>query len=66
MITYGVTDKWTLQIFCGWNDANYDVAAIDYIYEGNYSGYYQSHYIFYYSINATKASAIADTIRNNH
>lgn len=66
MITYGVTDEWTLQIFCGWDKANYDVAAIDYIYKGSYSSYYPSHFRFYYSIDATKASAIADTIRNNH
>ena len=66
MITYGVTEKWTLQIFCGWDNANYDVAAIDYVYEGQYAGYYTTHYMFYYSINATKASALADKIRSTH
>ncbi len=66
MITYGVTDNWTLQIFCGWNEANYDVAAIDYIYEGPYKGYYSTHYVFYYSINTAKASALVETIRSNH
>ena len=64
-IKYYIREDWQLQIYCGYGDG-YNIAFIHYKYEGSFKTYYPAYYTFYYSINATKAEAIVDTIYNNH
>lgn len=64
MIRYYLTEDWQLEIFCGWGEANYDVAAIRYKDSKTaIKTYYPRYYSFYYSINATKGEALASKIR---
>lgn len=64
MVKYYINEDWQLQIYCGYNEAHYDIATIQYKYNGEYKHYYSTYYIFYYSINPTKTEALVDIIRN--
>lgn len=64
MVRYYLNDEWTLNIYSGWNNINYNIASIKYLLKNpTYKTYYPTYYYFYYEINATKGKALAEKIR---
>ena len=64
MVSYYLTDEWMLNIYAGYEQANYNIASIKYLNKNpTFKSYYQTYYYFYYEINATKGRALAERIR---
>ena len=67
MITYCVDDGWAFELYCGYQEANYDIVSIKYYYEDTqYPTYYKRTFRYYFSIDPEKGEAIADTVRSLH
>ena len=63
MVKYYVNEDYQLQIYCGWDRANYDVVAIQHVYTGKYTTPSKLYYRFYYQIDATQGESIVNKIR---
>ena len=64
MVSYYLTDEWMLNIYAGYEQANYNIASIRYLNKNpTFKSYYRTYYYFYYEINATKGRALAERIR---
>ena len=64
MINYYVDEDWKIQIYCGLDNIYYDIASIQYKYNGEYKTYYPSYFMKYYAIDSQKGEEIADIIRS--
>ena len=67
MITYCVDDGWAFELYCGYDEADYDIVSIKYYYEDTqYPTYYKRTFRYYFSMDPEKGEAIADTVRSLH